>query len=708
MKRVTAVVIAIIICFASALPVFSYEDPEHPGVWQIVNIVTYNSLVRTASVQDVDSVISDLLESFGTAFVSIWQPPDPDFNTYTHTELPWNWHFEDLPMENGAYVPGEYTIYADVVVPDDWTLYSPDVLKRQAVNFTIYDDRTEEEPEPDPVTPEKKPIFNEPTIEYLECIMLEMGDITALEAYMAHLQADYATYTVTTADGTENVDLVIDYISSEPNSYFAYLYYPTLYYKLSPEDEDKYTLQKQYFSVEAPVYIYEPNTFRIIYGITSDNTVKVNVSEHIDAGLKSPVVKYLHAGKRQLLDEELTGGNWQDLNAEQVQFGADYFTIPLNFLITRDNYYFVLIANGKISNVLNLMDNGQYVFFDDIGMIKLDGDRDGGDSDNQTPPDQSQNPPENGADNSSGNNYDYNYDDYDHTEHTPNYTNKTPDVIVTPTTTKPIEVDSIAENQTELTDYLPYPNANEDESITPRSNETIHPEPDSTKPSDTEEIPTDTASPTPQAFKEFFGQTQDIISGTRLLMMLYDAEAVRFSKQGISISIPRDVFDGLNIKDSDRFSVTITMISDSTFTFSIELNDIPVTYIPKTIVMVPYHMLDATAQLILTDEQGIEYSGIYDENIAVATFIVDQTGYYTIHEQNTPTAVDSNGGVPHTTITTPTPTFEPPSVSAKLPIIRTSTQASNNTNAVLAIICGVSLPVVGLGGWLLRKRLVRR
>ena len=78
--------------------------------------------------------------------------------------------------------------------------------------------------------------------------------------------------------------------------------------------------------------------------------------------------------------------------------------------------------------------------------------------------------------------------------------------------------------------------------------------------------PEDTDSKNP-AFSEFFDETTDRISGTRFLMMLQTGEQrAVFSKQGITISIPKDALPE-GIQNEDQIEVIIQKDTDDGFSF---------------------------------------------------------------------------------------------------------------------------------------------
>lgn len=144
---------------------------------------------------------------------------------------------------------------------------------------------------------------------------------------------------------------------------------------------------------------------------------------------------------------------------------------------------------------------------------------------------------------------------------------------------------------------------------------------------DTEED-ADSKSP---AFSEFFDETTDRISGTRFLMMLQTGkQRAIFSKQGITISIPKDALpDG--IQNEDQIEVIIQKDTDGGFSFSFSINGTVLNSLPDVSVMLPCPNDPAADTLFLCDESGVEVPMTgYDDTAKAASFQISHTGTYTI------------------------------------------------------------------------------
>ena len=133
------------------------------------------------------------------------------------------------------------------------------------------------------------------------------------------------------------------------------------------------------------------------------------------------------------------------------------------------------------------------------------------------------------------------------------------------------------------------------------------------------------------AFSEFFDETTDRISGTRFLMMLQTGEQrAIFSKQGITISIPKGALPE-GIQNEDQIEVIIQKDTDGGFSFSFSINGTVLNSLPDVSVMLPYPNDPAAGTLFLCDESGVEVPMTgYDDTAKAASFQISHTGTYTI------------------------------------------------------------------------------
>ena len=144
-------------------------------------------------------------------------------------------------------------------------------------------------------------------------------------------------------------------------------------------------------------------------------------------------------------------------------------------------------------------------------------------------------------------------------------------------------------------------------------------------------VPLEDADSKSPAFSEFFDETTDRISGTRFLMMLQTgAQRAVFSKQGITISIPKDALPE-GIQNEDQIEVIIQKDTDGGFSFSFSINGTVLNSLPDVSVMLPCPNDPAAGTLFLCDESGVEIPMTgYDDTARVASFQITHTGAYTI------------------------------------------------------------------------------
>ena len=144
-------------------------------------------------------------------------------------------------------------------------------------------------------------------------------------------------------------------------------------------------------------------------------------------------------------------------------------------------------------------------------------------------------------------------------------------------------------------------------------------------------VPQEVADSQNSAFSEFFDETTDRISGTRFLMMLQTGEQrAVFSKQGITISIPKDALPE-GIQNEDQIEVIIQKDTDGGFSFSFSINGTVLNSLPDVSVMLPYPNAPAAGTLFLCDESGVEVPMTgYDDTAKAASFQISHTGTYTI------------------------------------------------------------------------------
>ena len=144
-------------------------------------------------------------------------------------------------------------------------------------------------------------------------------------------------------------------------------------------------------------------------------------------------------------------------------------------------------------------------------------------------------------------------------------------------------------------------------------------------------VPLEDADSKSPDFSEFFDETTDRISGTRFLMMLQTGEQrAVFSKQGITISIPKDALPE-GIQNEDQIEVIIQKDTDGGFSFSFSINGTALSSLPDVSVMLPCPNDPAAGTWFLCDESGVEIPMTgYDDAAKAVSFQISHTGAYTI------------------------------------------------------------------------------
>ena len=298
-------------------------------------------------------------------------------------------------------------------------------------------------------------------------------------------------------------------------------------------------------------------------------------------------------------------GSWNRLE-RGVYVGQEMLSIATRLLTPGSSYRLQVDYDGGQTGILS------FTYADEIVLEEYhDGDRDGGDADGNPPDTIIQPPPEHTADQDDG------------------FTDRPPTQPPRPPVTNGGEMDS----------------DDSDEPAIPEIEAPVvsgQPEEDTAlqQPPEVQTIAgaSELAAPTPalklsenSAFSEFFDETTDRISGTRFLMMLQTGEQrAVFSKQGITISIPKDaLLEG--IQNEDQIEVIIQKDTDGGFSFSFSINESALNSLPDVSVMLPCPNASAADTLFLCDESGVEVPMTgYDDTVKAASFQISHTGTYTI------------------------------------------------------------------------------
>ena len=335
-------------------------------------------------------------------------------------------------------------------------------------------------------------------------------------------------------------------------------------------------------------------------------------------------------------------GSWNRLESG-VYVGQEMLSIATRLLTPGSSYRLQVDYDGGQTGILS------FTYADEIVLEGYhDGDRDGGDAGGNPPDTIIQPPPEHTDDQDDG-----------FTDNPPTQPSRSPATNGGGTDSNDSEKAPSVSGENDSTDHKPSEpsldgkddSINKDEFPSQQANgdaeEAFEPDAGSDEPAIPEieapvvsgqpeentalQQPPESADSKKPAFSEFFDETTDRISGTRFLMMLQTGEQrAVFSKQGITISIPKDALPE-GIQNEDQIEVIIQKDTDGGFSFSFSINGTVLNSLPDVSVMLPYPNDPAAGTLFLGDENGVEIPMTgYDDAAKAASFQISHTGTYTI------------------------------------------------------------------------------
>ena len=107
-----------------------------------------------------------------------------------------------------------------------------------------------------------------------------------------------------------------------------------------------------------------------------------------------------------------------------------------------------------------------------------------------------------------------------------------------------------------------------------------------------------------------------------------------FSKHGIQLQLSSDVLDQLALTDEDSLTVSIQHPASDMILVSVSKNDEEILSIPDTKITIPWNAQDPTSEFLLQDKKSDTiYTGTYDEEQKLLTFIISKPGTYYVSEQ---------------------------------------------------------------------------
>lgn len=312
-----------------------------------------------------------------------------------------------------------------------------------------------------------------------------------------------------------------------------------------------------------------------------------------------------------------------------------------DFVDVTEKYYIVVMSNMLAVGAFGLHSGNTYSLYaeypggktntlifdyDNTIHIKghIDGDRDGGNSDGYNPPDYTQPAPE---EPSSSKPQETSSSEIPQESQTTQPTSA-PSSLPQETTASQVPRETLAAQFPSITQETSISQAQQDSSAAQSPSMTQEASVSGSSVSLPE--PETTTAPAAE-MTEFFGSDSDIISGTRLRLMLSSGNAV-FEKNGVSLTFSSDSFRNYALKDSDQFSVTIKQPAQNSITISVSLNREDLSVLNDSILTVPYTR-EADA-FYLEDETGSKiYAAQTDSVTMTASFLLPHTGTWTFYSE---------------------------------------------------------------------------
>ena len=404
-----------------------------------------------------------------------------------------------------------------------------------------------------------------------------------------------------TADG-QKVKLVLDQFDDHSvNINVPGEYEILISYSLADSCQNQFTLPDDLKTWHIPVKVSDPSVYELW-------TLKVDNSAFYVTSLTKPASDaklFWLKSESKLTKEELNTQNWEvfpdpDDGTTLNPYLSD-FQISRTLLTRGIYHYFQVVSSTQRSTILMIQDNGEEYNYKNTG-----GDRDGSSSDDAP----------------SGS-------------------------LVQPAPAAPAPGPSTSEGTSPGSqDASSSTTAGSSESQDASSGTTAAPAGSQDAPSGTTAAPSEaqaapsgtTAAPSNQTDSvatESFSADQDRLYGVRLnLMRQTSGGNALFSKHGIQLQLSSDVLDQLALSDEDFLTVSIQHPASDMILVSVSKNDEEILSIPDTKITVPWNAQDPASDFLLRDKKSDTiYTGAYDEEQKLLTFIISEPGTYYVSEQ---------------------------------------------------------------------------
>lgn len=581
--------LCLLLFLSISTPVFAAEEPDLSG-GVITSIPRQRFLENinpihfytTDDLEDLLSYLKEQLQNISslTAIVS------KDGQTY-ETELSLSW--SDLPED--VTKAGSYELTGTILPPQDDCTFADGVITSIRIPYIIHDAS---------VRSAITSLFNIQT--GITGMIFEIHDDSSWNEQRDLLHSFLATAVCgLTADG-QKAELVLDQFDDHSvNINVPGEYEILISYSLADSCQNQFTLPDDLKTWHIPVKVSDPSVYELW-------TLKVDNSAFYVTSLTKPASDaklFWLKSETKLSQEELNTQNWEvfpdpDDGTTLNPYLSD-FQISRTLLTRGIYHYFQVVSSTQRSTILMIQDNGEEYNYENTG-----GDRDGSSSDD-APSGSLVQPapaaPQPGPSASEG--------------------------ASSSTTAAPSETQAAPSDTTAAPSEA---QAAPSEAPAAPSSTTAAPTGAQAAPSGTTAAP---SNQTDSVATESFSADQDRLYGVRLnLMRQTSGGNALFSKHGIQLQFSSDVLDQLALSDEDFLTVSIQHPASDMILVSVSKNDEEILSIPDTKITIPWNAQDPTSEFLLQDKKSDTiYTGTYDEEQKLLTFIISKPGTYYVSEQ---------------------------------------------------------------------------
>lgn len=473
------------------------------------------------------------------------------------------------------------------IIPPEGCTFADGVIDTVIIPFTVI---------PDSDSPvEITDIFNYQLIK--SGVMLAVGDEDCWNETVEYWYDFFGFVTGYTEYGDEAVLILESLDISDVNINAEGEYTVTAMFALDDEYNNKFFISDELRTIKIPVKISNPDNFEIQI-IGQDLSCFKGVYLH---NQDSEVQIYCVESENELMHNKLTEYTALPADENLAVAGRGIFRIFSDSLNSYSHYYFYLECGGERSNYIHI-----YYDENNINVSEFTGgDRDGGDAGSNSLPD-----------------YTLPYrDDESAQDNSSKDENKKTDLTENGSESPKKSTSNIQSSTNDLMQNFTA------ESTTVFENTTHNYAESQT------EIYDDNNDEGYDNFTEIVTETKDIISGYRLNLLLQNNDYAVFSKDGITVQIPRNAIEKLNVSDNDRFSVEIIKTDENTVTVTIFFNNSEITLIEGMKIIAPF---DYESGNITVKEvnNGKVINSTYDKASNTVSFLTGKTGTFKITCEN--------------------------------------------------------------------------